>query len=210
MNIPKELKLKEIASRIYSHLKRFELAEQKWVKENCSHDEMQERHSDYFHSNAIQTGNRVSVTYISYQGGTKLTKVEALHYLQGLDNGYEGRHFEFFRQEPVPTGDEPKVRYMSLLRERYGWSLYGVVRRTAKRVYGEKIAGDGYPGQFVDRGAVFKVHATFEDLEAVRAAQNVLRDEQHQANIRYGKKLAEIKAIKRDFEPEELDEDDSE
>ena len=207
MSVPKELKLTEIADRINSHLKRFELAERDWVKENLDYNEALNHHSSYYGAGAHQAGNRVGVRYICYQGVTNLTRAEALHYLQGLDNGFKGRHFEHFRKTPVPTGDEPKVRYMSLLCERWGWTLYGVVRRTAKRVYGKKIAGDGYPGQFVDRSIVFKVHVTHEDLEAVQAAQNVLNEEKSQAHKRYEAKLVEIKAIPREFEPEELDDE---
>ena len=104
----------------------------------------------------------------------------------------------------MPTEDEPKIRYMSLIRDKWGWILYGVTHRTAKRVYGKKIAGDGWVGSYVDRCSVFKVHATQEDLEAVMAAKTDLDHEKIQAHERYEVKLAEIKAIKRDFESEEL------
>ena len=207
MSVPKELKLKEIASRIHSHLVRFELAERNYVKENLGYDERRTHSYNYYHAGAVQSGNRVHVRYITYQHGSNLTRAEALHYLQGLDNGFEGRHWEFFRETPVPTDAEPKVRYMSLLRDRWGWILYGVQRRTPKRVYGKKIDGNGWVGAFVDRNKVFKVHATHEDLEAVLAADKILDDEKREAYRRYEETLAEIKAIPREFEPEELGDD---
>lgn len=206
MTVLKELKLKEIASRICSHLKRFELAENRRI-EKLEYGKRRTAQRNWFWCGAVQSGNRVSVCYINYQGGSKLTKEEALHYLQGLDNGFEGRHFEFFRETPVPKGDEPKVRYMSLVRDRWGWILYGVTRRTAKRVYGKKIAGNGWVGSYVDRDRVFKVHATHEDLEAVLKSDNIYADEKDAAYKRHEQRLKEIKAIKRDFEPEELNDE---
>lgn len=204
MTVLKELKLTEIADRINNHLRGFELAERGRVKKL---DELSRRkHSySYYHTGASRSGNRIHVCYINYQGGQSLTRAEALHYLQGLDNGYEGRHFEFFRETPVRTGDEPKIRYMSLIRDRFGWILYGVHRRTAKRVYGKKIAGSGWVGSYVDRYRVFKVHATHEDLEAVLKSDGIYADEKEAAYKRNTERLEAIKAIKREFEPEELD-----
>lgn len=51
-----------------------------------------------WNSNAHQSGNRCFIRYISYQYTASLTKSEAEQYLEGLRNGFQGRHYEFFRR----------------------------------------------------------------------------------------------------------------
>ena len=45
-----------------------------------------------FLAGAHSTGKRVAITYISYQGPSKLTKAQAQAYLRYLDQGGTRRH----------------------------------------------------------------------------------------------------------------------
>lgn len=51
----------------------------------------------YYNAGAHSVGRYTHVTYISYQGPSKLTPEEAVRYLAWLDAGNVGRHFEAFR-----------------------------------------------------------------------------------------------------------------
>lgn len=79
------LKLKEIAARIHAHLKRFEA--------NPQINTERRGLRIYYNPSAYPAGRYVSVCYISYQGRTNLTRVEALDYLKRLDGGYVGTHW---------------------------------------------------------------------------------------------------------------------
>lgn len=86
------LKMKEVAERINAHLKRFE-----------SDPEINKRGihglSPYYGACAFYyRGARLGVRYVSYQGGTSLTKADAVKYLEMLDGGYVGRHYEALRK----------------------------------------------------------------------------------------------------------------
>lgn len=82
--------LHDIADRIAEHLKRFEND----PKINVPNPKY--KTSPYWCTNAYSPtkSSRVYVTYISYQGRTALKRVEAEAYLQKLDDGFVGRHFE--------------------------------------------------------------------------------------------------------------------
>ena len=82
------MKLKDIASRIDSHLKRFE--------HTPSLNPLDRKYGTrpYFWANSYAAGRFVYVTYISYQGTDHLTKDEATRYLAWLDAGNVGRHIE--------------------------------------------------------------------------------------------------------------------
>jgi len=82
------VKLKEIAERINAHIKRFE------ADPIINAGDRKYKSRPYYHAHVHERGNRVFVQYVSYQGPTSLSKERALAYLQWLDNGNVGRHFE--------------------------------------------------------------------------------------------------------------------
>jgi catalase len=86
------LKLAEIASRINAHLKRFE--RDPVINKDRSGNGLH----DYFWAGAGVAGRYVSVHYVSYQGHHHLTKADALRYLQKLDAGYVGRHWQALKE----------------------------------------------------------------------------------------------------------------
>lgn len=83
------MKLKEIASRINAHLRRME-ADPK-INKVSKHGGM--RLQRYWQAGAGDSGNRIFVTYVSYQGQNSLTKAEAMSYLEWLDAGNSGKHW---------------------------------------------------------------------------------------------------------------------
>ena len=87
------MKLKDIASRIRAHLRRFEDDPKINTTKPQPYGGV-----PYFWVNAYAAGRFVYVTYISYQGNSHLTKDEATRYLAWLDAGNVGRHFEAFRE----------------------------------------------------------------------------------------------------------------
>lgn len=81
-------KLAEIAERILAHLKRIE----KDLKLNP-----RRRPGgllDYYNVNCFPAGARIEIVYVSYQGWSYISKVEALAYLAWLDAGNVGKHWE--------------------------------------------------------------------------------------------------------------------
>lgn len=53
-----------------------------------------------YNAGAFTSGNgKVGVVYISYQGATYLTKVEAARYLAALDAGSTDRHYKVLRED---------------------------------------------------------------------------------------------------------------
>jgi hypothetical protein len=83
--------IKEIATRIYAHLKRFEADPTiNAVKDTT-------RLKPYFQANAYPNGRYLGVSYISFQGVSYLTKAQAADYLAALDSGFVGTHWQ------VPT-----------------------------------------------------------------------------------------------------------
>lgn len=80
-------KLAEIAQRIGAHLARMEYAQPNRGGTK----------SRYWKSGARVTGAYVTVWYISYQWHATLTKANAWRYLQWLDAGNEGQHYEALR-----------------------------------------------------------------------------------------------------------------
>ncbi len=82
------MKLKEIAEKICTHLKRFERSK----KHNPTDSKYKTR--PFFMAYASARGTRVYVTYISYQGQSGLKKADALAYLAWLDAGNVGTHHE--------------------------------------------------------------------------------------------------------------------
>jgi len=82
----KPLSLTEIAKRISVHLHRFE----RDPEINTVHIQSGVRR--FFCAGAYRGGRYVRVIYISYQGGSSLTREQAEHYLAWLDAGGIGRH----------------------------------------------------------------------------------------------------------------------
>lgn len=85
-----DLKLTDLAKRIGEHLRRFES------------DPVLSRRADgksarFWGAACWVSGRYIGITYISYQGSSHLSKVDALAYLAKLDAGYVGRHFEALR-----------------------------------------------------------------------------------------------------------------
>lgn len=81
-------KLTEVAQRIDAHLRRLEHDPKTNPK-----DERYGTHP-FWVASARVAGSRVSIVYVSYQGTSNLRLDEALAYLDALDGGYVGRHFE--------------------------------------------------------------------------------------------------------------------
>jgi len=85
------MKLAEIAQGITAHLKRFEA--------DPIINKMNEKYktSPFYWPSACDSGPRIFVSYVSYQGHSSLKKAEALSYLEWLDAGNVGRHYEALR-----------------------------------------------------------------------------------------------------------------
>lgn len=87
-----KLPMKELARRIDEHLKRFELDP---AINKKTHGGLR----NYFWAGSHYSGGaRLTVSYINYQGHPTLTKPEAAKYLQMLDSGFVGRHYEALRK----------------------------------------------------------------------------------------------------------------
>jgi len=77
--------LTELAARIDVHLKRLEADPATNVLVKSTHR--------FFHAKAYATSRHVAVTYVSFQGESKLTKAEATAYLAALDDGFAKQHY---------------------------------------------------------------------------------------------------------------------
>jgi DNA-binding response OmpR family regulator len=98
--VTKPTPLKEVASRINAHLKRFENdPEINATRYYEGRDGKRHGTRPYYSAGAYATGNGyVGISYITYQGNTKLRRAEAEAYLSALDGGFVGRHFEALRE----------------------------------------------------------------------------------------------------------------
>lgn len=86
------MKLDEIARRIHAHLRRF--FDDPRINAPC------ETHGGtrpYYHPHAARGGAYARVVYVTYHGGTSLTRAEAAAYLAWLDAGNVGKHFTALR-----------------------------------------------------------------------------------------------------------------
>lgn len=88
----KPRKLSEIADLISAHLTRFE--NDKRVNVNA-HDPKYPRPYYYAGARAPRGARYVYVTYVSFQGTSKLTREQAEAYLAWLDAGNVGTHYTF-------------------------------------------------------------------------------------------------------------------
>lgn len=87
MTKPAKPKLSELAARISAHLKRIEYDPKVNVARN------REGCRPYFGSRTWSGSRYVYVCYVSYQGGSRLTRDEAEKYLAWLDSGKVGKHW---------------------------------------------------------------------------------------------------------------------
>ena len=85
------MKLAEIAAGINAHLKRFE-ADPKLNPPAGKYG-----NSLYYHARAYVGGRWVYVAYVSYHGSSNLSKADAERYLDWLNAGNIGRHWEALR-----------------------------------------------------------------------------------------------------------------
>ncbi len=91
---------KEIAARITKHLHRFETDPVINAKRAYNKDAKRWEHTTdgtgvglYYRACAMHAhGQKVAITYVTYQGSQKLTREEALAYLAWLDAGNIGTH----------------------------------------------------------------------------------------------------------------------
>lgn len=83
--------LTEIGDRINKHLKRFE-ADPSINVRNSKYGT-----SPYYHASAVRAGRYVNVVYVAYQGSTSLSREDAESYLEWLDSGHVGTHYEALR-----------------------------------------------------------------------------------------------------------------
>jgi len=97
------MKLKEIADRIAVHLKRIEA--DPVLNKNTKED--RRGLSQFYWTDAHVAGRFVRVIYITYQGGSNLTKDTAIAYLAALDSGYNGKHWRLPLTQSDTNG-EPK------------------------------------------------------------------------------------------------------
>jgi hypothetical protein len=183
----REIPLSEIGVRISRHLRRLEAKQEQ--ERGGRKDEVGRRR--FYVASAGQVGRYVSVSYITYQGSTNLTKAEAVHYLHALDNGFNGTHSALFRSDPPLKPDGPVVRFTSLVRTRHGFALYGVHKRTKTRVYGERVGGE-YVGAFVERRAVLKWQATEDDLRRVCQWEKERDDAIQAARVAFARKVKSL------------------
>ena len=87
----KTLTLTETAARILVHLQRFEADPA--VNVEAHHPGLH----PYFNVHCLCGGQFVRVCYVSYQGWSPLTRGQALAYLNWLDQGNVGKHFQMER-----------------------------------------------------------------------------------------------------------------
>ena len=85
------MKLREIAEKISVYLARFEKNPEINVERESARGA---KLPPYYNAGAYAAGRYVRIRYISFQGAHHLTKPEAAAYLDRLDHGFVGKHFE--------------------------------------------------------------------------------------------------------------------
>lgn len=95
----KPLKLAEIGARISAHLQRIEKDPK--INVPLKYNDVlgtwqinEQGRRRFYNASASATGSRVYVSYVSYQGGSYLSKADALKYLAWLDAGNVGKHIK--------------------------------------------------------------------------------------------------------------------
>jgi hypothetical protein len=125
-------------------------------------------------------------------GQENLTRLEAAHYLFALEHGYKGTHDDYFLEDPPPerpddakTGD---IQMVVLVRNRWGFALWGVTKVTKARLFGRTIKGGAnwsHYADYVDRGQLVKQHATEKDLKTIERAHSKMRTAQRKAEAEF-------------------------
>lgn len=87
---------KDIAARINAHLKRFE------ADPAINYAQSDRSLKPYFQTNVWSSSRWVLISYVSFQGHSSLSRLDAERYLRALDTGYVGKHFGLLQ------GAEPK------------------------------------------------------------------------------------------------------
>jgi hypothetical protein len=82
------MKKKEIATRLYEHLKKLENDKEYNVRKK------EGGLTPLFQVNVWATNRAIHVVYVSFQGDSLLTDEEAIAYLNWLDAGNKGKHWE--------------------------------------------------------------------------------------------------------------------
>lgn len=83
------MKLTEIAKRIHAHLKQFEA-------DSAINKRRDNRYAGrpFYFPYAIKVGRNVLIRYVCYQDDSILNKTSALEYLNWLEKGNVGKHWE--------------------------------------------------------------------------------------------------------------------
>ncbi|HBD95356.1 MAG TPA: hypothetical protein DC057_14405 [Spirochaetia bacterium] len=81
-----EMKLEEIAYRINKYLQEFEADK----KVNT----LKMKVTKYYQPSAFSTGKNIGIRYIIYQSVSILNKKDAIEYMNWLEKGNKGKHFE--------------------------------------------------------------------------------------------------------------------
>jgi hypothetical protein len=90
--------LQQLADRIHAHLQRFE-ADPVINRYGKGATPAQQALHPYYHAVCgYGGGSKIFISYVSYQGNSFLTWVEAAQYLEKLDAGFVGRHYEALRK----------------------------------------------------------------------------------------------------------------
>jgi hypothetical protein len=81
-------RLRDMAAKINSYLKKFEAD----PAINRARQEGRNGLKPYYNAAACHSGRYVHVSYVSYQGGSNLTREQAERYLAWLEQGGIGKH----------------------------------------------------------------------------------------------------------------------
>lgn len=102
--------VKQIAERINKHLERFENNPEinRYDDDSTSRSRLSGLRP-YYGARAWANGRFVRVIYIAYQGSTAVPKNEAAAYLEWLDAGHVGRHFEFQKERAKLAAQQGKL-----------------------------------------------------------------------------------------------------
>ena len=84
------MKLNEITKRINKYLERLEA-------DPAINAIKSSGHHPYYNANAHCSGSRIFVAYVNYNGYFSLTKEIAIKYLEWLDAGNAGTHYDALR-----------------------------------------------------------------------------------------------------------------
>ena len=126
--------IEEIAHKINNYLETFEKNKEKSPsgKGFC------------YGAGASYDRKKVRVTYISYQGSTKLTPLEAQTYLKWLEDGNVGSHFSCFDEVGRPKEVEEVIKHLYFynngeINTKETEKTYIVSKEDYRKMYMEKV-----------------------------------------------------------------------